>query len=155
MPVLSRQQLAAVIKAARDNGPLDEALLRLLADRGIRISEAAAIRVADLELGQAPRLLIHGKGGKDRIVIPGGWTALALRRWLRSRPQGSEWLFPGRGSHMTAANLYRKVVAAGQRAGVPVHPHQLRHTWAHHFRAEGGALDDLVYLAGWTARRWL
>jgi integrase len=37
-------------------------------------------------------------------------------------------------------------------AGVPhINPHRFRHTWAHLFRAEGGAEGDLMYLAGWTS----
>jgi integrase len=41
-------------------------------------------------------------------------------------------------------------VKSGRLVKLDVHPHQLRHTWAHRYRANGGALDDLVYLAGWT-----
>ena len=82
VPVLSKQQLAQLIQAARAAGPLEEALVRLLTDTGIRIGEAAAMTMLDLTISPAPRLLVHGKGGKDRVVIPGTRTALALRRYL-------------------------------------------------------------------------
>jgi len=154
VPVLSKQQLGRLIQAASAAGPLEEALVRLLTDTGIRIGEAAAMNVLDLAISPAPRLLVHGKGGQDRIVIPGSRTALALRRYLKARaahPKAeSEWFWLGRPGKMSAQSLYKRVVTTGQRAGIKVHPHQLRHSWAHHYRANGGALDDLVYLAGWT-----
>ena len=42
----------------------------------------------------------------------------------------------------------------GQEAGVAeaLHPHQLRHTFAHHWLAAGGAEGDLMRLAGWRSR---
>lgn len=42
VPVLSKQQLGWLIQAASAAGPLEEALVRLLTDTGIRIGEAAA-----------------------------------------------------------------------------------------------------------------
>ena len=108
----------------------------------------------DLTVSPAHRLLVHGKGDKDRIVIPGKRTVLALHRYLRARaahPQAqSDWFWLGRPGKMSAQSLYKRVVTVGQRAGMKVHPHQLRHTWAHHYRADGGSLDDLTYLAGWS-----
>jgi integrase/recombinase XerC len=154
VPVLSKPQLGLLIQAAKAAGPLEEALVRLLTDTGIRIGEAAAMNIRDLTISPAPRLLVHGKGGKDRIVIPGTRTALALRRYLKARAAHpkveSEWFWLGRPGKMSAQSLYKRVVTTGQRAGIKVHPHQLRHSWAHHYRANGGALDDLVYLARWT-----
>jgi site-specific recombinase XerD len=153
--VLSRDQLRRLFGGAAKGGALDEALLRLLADTGIRRSEAAGMKITDLQMSQAPRLLVHGKGGKDRVVIPGTKTSLALRRYLRARAdhpkaESTDWFWLGPKGRQSAQSLYKRVVAAGRRAGLKVRPHQLRHTWAHHYRANGGALDDLVYLAGWS-----
>jgi integrase/recombinase XerD len=37
------------------------------------------------------------------------------------------------------------------RAGLDgLHPHLLRHTWAHCYRLNGGQVDNLVFLAGWS-----
>jgi site-specific recombinase XerD len=157
VPVLSKRQAARIIDGARAAGPLDEALVRLLLDTGIRIGEAASMKVTDLRLGQQPRLLVHGKGGKDRMVIPGKRTSLALRRYLRARasnPQAERgWFWLGPRGRQSAQSLRKRVTAAGRRAGIKTHPHQLRHSWAHHYRANGGALDDMTYLAGWSDMR--
>ena len=44
----------------------------------------------------------------------------------------------------------------GERAGIgKVNPHQLRHTFAHTWLAEGGNEGDLMRLAGWRSREML
>jgi integrase len=44
----------------------------------------------------------------------------------------------------------------GEQAGLPgLHPHQLRHTFAHQWLAEGGGETDLMRLAGWKSRAML
>jgi len=39
----------------------------------------------------------------------------------------------------------------GRDAGVRVHPHMFRHTFAHLWKAAGGSDDDLMRLAGWRS----
>jgi integrase/recombinase XerC len=44
----------------------------------------------------------------------------------------------------------------GEQGGLPgLHPHQLRHTFAHQWLAEGGGETDLMRLAGWKSRALL
>jgi integrase len=44
----------------------------------------------------------------------------------------------------------------GEQAGLPgLHPHQLRHTFAHEWPAQGGSETDLMRLAGWRSRDML
>jgi integrase len=44
----------------------------------------------------------------------------------------------------------------GREAGIAdLHPHMLRHTFAHQWLAAGGAENDLMRLAGWQSRTML
>jgi integrase len=43
----------------------------------------------------------------------------------------------------------------GEQAGVRVHPHMFRHTFAHQWKAQGGSDDDLMRLAGWRSPQML
>ena len=44
----------------------------------------------------------------------------------------------------------------GKQAGIPdLHPHRLRHTFAHAWLSEGGSETDLMRLAGWRSRAML
>ena len=70
-------------------------MLRLAAEAGLRRGEIAAIHSDDLVDG--PTLVVHGKGGKDRVVPVSEALAAAIAR----RPAG--WLFPnGQGGHLSA-----------------------------------------------------
>jgi site-specific recombinase XerD len=150
--VLTQDELARIIAACK-GFPRDEALVRVLFDAGIRRSECAAITLDELDLA-ARRVLVHGKGNKDRWAPLGARTVLALRRYLRARARHPKahldalWL--GQRGQMTDSAIYRVVKSRAALAGIEMHPHMLRHTWAHEFRLSGGQLDDLCQLAGWT-----
>ncbi len=63
----------------------DRALVRLLGEVGLRIGEAVALEVGDLDLDQRLVTIRRGKGGKRRTVpLPESLVA-DLRRWLSVR----------------------------------------------------------------------
>lgn len=134
----------------------ERAVIRVFLDSGLRISEAASLKVCDVIVDnlRSRRLIVTGKGGKTRAVVIGTQTAMELRRYLRER-QKSPWaecegLWLGARGPLTVSGLRELVEATGRRASLQVHPHLLRHTWAHHYRLNGGQTDNLTYLAGWA-----
>jgi integrase len=55
---------------------------------------------------------------------------------------------------MTPSGVRQMIERRAIEAGIPhVHPHQLRHTFAHQWLAEGGQEGDLMRLAGWRSRQ--
>jgi integrase/recombinase XerC len=62
----------------------DEALIRLFANTGARLSEVGNLAVADVDL-HTESVRFHGKGAKDRRVRLGPNTVRALSRYLRAR----------------------------------------------------------------------
>ena len=57
---------------------------------------------------------------------------------------------------MTSSGIAQIVRRRGTQAGLgPIHAHQLRHTFAHGWLAEGGSEGDLMRLAGWRSRQML
>jgi site-specific recombinase XerC len=109
------------------------------------------------------QLLVVGKGSRrsgprHRAVPFGIKTARALDRYLRARRrhryagEPALWLGKTTGA-ISADGVAAMLTRRGQAAGLPgLHPHQLRHTWAHYFRQAGGAEGDLVVLGGWRSR---
>jgi site-specific recombinase XerD len=62
----------------------DEALVRLMLETGLRRAEAAGITLDRLDLAQR-RVVVTGKGARERVVGFGLNTSKALRRYLRRR----------------------------------------------------------------------
>jgi len=134
----------------------DRAVISVLLDCGLRISELASLDLAETQADLVSmRLVVRGKGSKIRSVPYGPDTARALRRYVRSRAQSKHAHLPalwlGKGGQLHKAGLDALIRRVGARAGIDdIYPHLLRHTWAHHYRLNGGQVDNLVYLAGWS-----
>jgi len=166
-PILRETQLTALMKTLRRDrtfeGVRDEAIIRVMLDAGVRRAELLGIRyipsnpekndVIDLRGGI---VRVFGKGRRERFVHIGRKTAEALARYRRHRSRHPKshlsafWL-SAKGA-ITGSGLFQMVQRRGLQAGIPgLHPHMLRHTWAHYFLAGNGRESDLMQLAGWRS----
>lgn len=165
VPVLSLDELVRLQRACEGKdlaARRDRALIGTFIDTGARLSEIAGLRVgsgedrADIDL-DARVLYVTGKGARERALPIGAATARALDRYLRARrgrPRAdSPWLWIGPRGRLGASGVRQVIQRRGHEAGIEgLHPHQLRHTYAHHWLAEGGHESDLMRLAGWKSR---
>jgi len=128
-----------------------KALLMITYSSGLRISEAAKLKITDID---SKRMLVYvrlGKGGKDRYSILSQTTLECLREyWREYRPK--EWLFEGQkeGTHIkytAVRNIFRDAM---KRAGIkkPASPHTLRHSFATHLIESGTSLHHVQLLLG-------
>jgi site-specific recombinase XerD len=158
VPVLSDADLTALLKACAGKDfadRRDEAIVRLLLDCGLRVSELCALSVegVDLDLGMA---MVKGKGSKIRPIYFGARTTRALDRYLRVR-SSSRWahldaLFLTQRGALSPDGARDRIHVRGLAAGIKdLHPHMFRHTWAHDFLMSGGQERDLKRLAGWSS----
>ena len=125
----------------------DRALLELLYGTGARISEAVGLDVDDLDAIDKT-VLLHGKGGKERLVPIGSYAVDGGVGLSRPRPSGlggqgvgTPALFlNARGGRLSRQSAWTVLVRAAERAGVTkdVSPHTLRHSFATHL-LDGGA----------------
>jgi site-specific recombinase XerD len=107
------------------------------------------------------RLRVTLKGGNQWWVPIGRKTAAAIDRYLRARARhpraSSPWLWlavrsSDRGEHFTATGIRQMLQRRGELAGVQdVNPHRFRHTFADQWLANGGNVDDLMNVAGWSS----
>ncbi len=129
----------AILDGLTDDDPValrDRALLEVLYATGLRVAEAAALRVDDV-VG-AEFLRVVGKGDKERAIPLGGPARLAIQSYLtRGRPRlwpTTDALWVGvRGGSLGVRGIRRTVRV---RAGT--FPHAFRHSFATHL-LEGGA----------------
>jgi site-specific recombinase XerD len=160
--VLSADDVRALLKACDGRDLIDRrdaALIVLLYDTGMRLSECAGLTLDDVDL-TAGTLMVLGKGRKVRELSFGASAARALGRYLRVRrahPDASRpelWL--GARGPMTPSGIRQVTEARGIAAGLgPVNPHRLRHSHAHAWLAAGGEETDLMKLMGWSSRQML
>jgi site-specific recombinase XerD len=159
VPVLTDDDIAALLKACsgteyRDRR--DTAILRVLFDCGLRISECARLAVEDVDLDDLEVIRVVGKGRKVRIVPFGRKTAAALDRYLRARRghryADSPALWLGERGPMTAYGIDDRLRVLARRAGLDgLHAHRFRHSLAHTWLSSGGGEQDLKRLMGWTS----
>lgn len=135
--ILSQDEVCAVLLATVSDR--DRLAITVAYACGLRVSELASLRSADVDT--ARRLLhIHaGKGRKDRLVPLSDSLLAFIAEYQRLHSPGA-WLFPGErvGTHVDARTIQRVVAAAAAAGGVAKHvtPHILRHCFAtHHLEA--------------------
>jgi integrase/recombinase XerD len=133
-----------------DGGPRalrDRALLEVLYSTGARISEAVGLDRDDVN-APTRTVLLHGKGGKQRLVPVGRPALAALDAYLvcgrpafAARGRGTPAIFlNARGTRLSRQSAWAVLQEAATRAGITaaVSPHTLRHSFATHL-LEGGA----------------
>lgn len=160
IPVVSDDDLKKLLKAC--DGPTyedrrDLAIIRLFLDTGCRLSEVTGLRLEDVDADQSV-IIVLGKGHRPRVVPYGARTGAAIDRYLRLRARHPNAASPGlwltfKGA-MTAGGIQQMLERRCREAGIAkVHPHQLRHTAAHVWMANGGNETDAMRLFGWRSRQ--
>ncbi len=159
VPVLSDDELTALVRACAGKdlpARRDLAIIRVLLDCGVRVSELCGMAAMDHAALDQGMVLVRGKGDKVRPVYYGDRTAQALDRYLRVRAT-SRWahldaLWLSQRGALTPDGVRDIVHGRGAAAGITdLHPHRFRHTWAHDFLMAGGQERDLKRLAGWSS----
>ncbi|MCH7636660.1 MAG: tyrosine-type recombinase/integrase [Proteobacteria bacterium] len=142
---------------------LKKGLIRVFIDTGARRAEIEGLRWHpredednDVDLNQG-LLHVTGKGHRERVLPVGNKTVRALDRYLRKRAHHPyadlPWLWLGRKGRMTQSGIFQTIRRRGHEAGIGnIHPHQLRHTFAHQWLAGGGSEGDLMRITGWRSR---
>lgn len=162
--VFSDDQLRSILATCDPksfDGRRDDAILRVFIDTGARLAEVTGLTVADVNLRDGV-VTVVGKGGSERVLPLGTNTVKALDRYLRLRARhrqaGTPWLWIGAKGKgvLTTSGVTQMVKRRGAAAGLEhIHPHQLRHTFAHRWLNDGGSENGLMSVAGWRSREML
>jgi integrase/recombinase XerD len=128
-----------------------KAILMLTYSSGLRVSEAARLKITDIDSTRMMVRIAQGKGGKDRYSILSQTTLEHLRQyWRKYRP--TKWLFEGQKTddHITSYTIQHVFYAAKKRARItkPASVHTLRHSFATHLIEAGTSLHHVQLLLG-------
>lgn len=120
----------------------------LLLDCGLRISEAASIRKANIDFGRL-EIKVRGKGDKERIVDISPMTAKLLKAYL-AQDGKSEWLFPSNNKlgYLDIRSYEKSMRRVCRKLGIKITPHQLRHAFATYSLKAGARLEIISKLLG-------
>jgi site-specific recombinase XerD len=159
VPADALKRLLTVCAGSTFEARRDTALLTLLLDTGARRAEMTGLTLEDLDL-DLDVLVVLGKGRRERTLPFGRRAGEALDRYLRARSRHKHaelpWLWLGQKGRLTDIGLRMMLRRRGAQAGLPgLHAHQLRHTFAHEWLAQGGTEADLMRIAGWKSRQML
>jgi site-specific recombinase XerD len=162
VPLLSEDELRRLFKSCEGRlfeDRRDNAIVSLFLDTGMRRNELATLRQSDIDFDLSVALVM-GKGRRPRAAPFGRKTAVALDRYLRARAGHplahlpDLWL--GQRGPITNSGIRDIIRKRGEKAGIRgLHPHQLRHQFAHEWLSEGGTEGDLMRIAGWRSRQIL
>ncbi len=159
---LTDEQVAALVQAVAKAPPTfvnlrDLALICLLLDTGLRVSEACQLRCRDVDLAHG-FVRVVGKGKKERMVPFGQTTKVVLYRyWLRRSAVSvaEEFFFlSAYGRRMTIRVAHTRVrhwFAVAKIMGVKASPHTLRYTFVRKWLQSGGDSVVLMRLLGHTS----
>lgn len=149
-------RLLAAPDPGTHRGSRDRAWLELLYGTGLRVSELANLRLADLH-AEDTYLRCVGKGNKERVVPYGRKAQQALSDYLdHHRPhllrnRTSDVVFiTQRGRGFSRKGLWKLIKLYAREAGISqnVTPHTLRHSFASHLLAHGAQLRVIQEMLG-------
>jgi integrase/recombinase XerD len=150
--VLTREEVFSIISHCQNIK--HKAMLMVVYSSGLRVSEAAALKIQHID-SKSMRVFVQcGKGGKDRYTLLSDACLYALREyWKMYRPRHREgWLFLGTYdvTHITSDGIENAFNKAVKRTNITkaVSIHTLRHAFATHLLEDGATLLQVKELLG-------
>ena len=135
----------------------DLAMVLLMLDCGLRVSELININVEDVNLAEGYIKISAGKGNKERMVPIGSFVQKMIWKYLNhSRPQPVTEkitrLFLCDGGLPLSSNgvqqMLRRCARRAGISGVRCSPHTFRHTFAKNYLMNGGDIFSLQKILG-------
>ena len=141
-------QLFAVIKNIRDM-----AIFKIMLRCGLRVEEVANLTCGAIDL-KRKRIMVHGKGSKDRVVYISDDAHEALDRYLKLRafPRVKKVFLVEKGTckgnPISVRGIQKRMEYYSKKAGLEVSCHRLRHTMATQLLNADADLETIQDLLG-------
>ena len=125
-------------------------IIHLLLDTGVRVSELVNIKVHDIDVEE--RIIkVFGKGSKERFVFFTSKTKELLTNYLIKRKEKAitdNLLINYKGEKLTERSVQKIIKLVGEKIGLDIHPHLLRHTFATDLLNKGADIRMIQELLG-------
>lgn len=133
----------------------DRAMFLLMLRCGLRIGEVAALQLADLFLEEDyPRIVVRGKGSRERGVYLSPQAKASLQDYLDERPSvKSEFVFLSYlQDGLSTTAIHMRLLKYREMAGIQITAHRLRHSFANDMLNADAAITSIQKLMG---HRWI
>ncbi len=133
----------------------DRAMFLLMLRCGLRIGEVASLQMNDLFLSEDhPRIVVHGKGSRERGVYLSKQAERALRDYLAERPSvESEFVFLSYlEDGLSTTAIHKRLMHYRTLAGLHLTAHRLRHSFANDLLNADAPITSIQKLMG---HRWI
>jgi len=151
--VLSADEVQALISACR--GKRNKAIVALMVDTGLRVSEVCNLDVGDVKDGMV--MVRQGKGKKDRIVFFSETTKELIGDYIgdhdSQEPNRPLFVSHKTGERLDRWAVYQIIHRLGGKIGKDISPHTLRHSFATLYTRNGGDPHSLAKLMGHTSTK--
>ena len=156
------EALLGVCSKRAPSGVRNRALLAVMGWSGLRVSEALALELRDVDLKAGTIRVRHGKGDKQRMVGLGAMACGLVELWkVKRKNMGIRRAAPlfcqidqrSRGKQIDPSYVRHLLKRLGKRADIEkrVHPHGLRHSFASRHADAGTSVHLIQELLGHTS----
>jgi site-specific recombinase XerD len=137
-------------------GLRDRALFELIYSSGLRVAEAAALKVSDIDF-ERRLMVVRGKFDRDRMVPVSEVARDFLVRYLGDKLEHSEaWVFVGsrgdtKGGHLRSTSISERFRLRLREFGMDkpeISTHSIRHSTATHLLENGASVRHVQELLG-------
>lgn len=135
--VLTRKEIELLI--AQPRNIKHRTLLALAYAAGLRVSEAVALRILDVDCDEMTVTIRQGKGRKDRVSILAPRLITDIRRLTEGKDAQFHLFESERGGILTTGTAQKIFTNALKKSGIkkPATFHSLRHSFATHLLENG------------------
>ncbi|MEM0130895.1 MAG: tyrosine-type recombinase/integrase [Saccharolobus sp.] len=137
---LTEEEINRVLEACKR--ARDKLIIRLLLDTGLRANELLSIKIKDIDIDNNMIRVRNTKNGEERVVFFTDNTKQILKKYIRGKNLDDKLFY------ITYDALYRKLKRVGEKVGIDLRPHVLRHTFATLSLKRGMNLITLQKLLG-------
>ena len=150
-PTVNKGELEKLFEAAKAGRTQyrDTALLLFMLDTGARASEVCSLKAS--EIAWEPRFAkVWRKGQKERFTPFTPTTSRAMQKYgIKARNPDCEYYFQSEeGQQLTVSGLFQLCRRLGNRAGVHLNPHKLRHTFCTESLRQGASVFTVQRIMG-------
>ena len=149
---LTREEVRKLLSVIPPTRKRDRLIFLLLYGAGLRVSELCNLKKSDVDFERSLIVVRGGKGAKDRVVPIPGFLLEEIKSYLETRDDDSEYLIVEEGrrekDRISPKTVWYLLKKYGERAGVKVTPHMLRHSFATHMLENGVDIRAIQELLG-------